>query len=130
MEVTFPSRRSAWYGLEAEPVTFETALRTLAEENSLRATVHSVDVDQDTACAWLDRGARQCRVVILSFKRNLPVMECQLDELWSFIHISKKTYRGRNSMPTLMAMPGSGWPLHRSGAWPWGLSSGNTTKPA
>jgi hypothetical protein len=74
---------TAYYGLEAEPVKFETALRALAEGNSLRAIARIVEVDKDTVCAWLDRGARHCRAVILSLWRNLPVTECQLDELWS-----------------------------------------------
>jgi transposase-like protein len=67
---------TAYYGLEAEPVQFETALRALAEGNSLRATARIIGVDKDTVCAWLDRGARQCRAVILALWRNLPVTEC------------------------------------------------------
>jgi hypothetical protein len=43
-------------------------------------------VDKDTVCAWLDRVARHCRVVMLSLWHNLHVIECQLDELWSFVH--------------------------------------------
>ena len=66
-------------------VKFETALRALAEGNSLRATARIVEVDKDTVCAWLDRGARQCRSVILALWQNLPVTECQLGELWGFI---------------------------------------------
>ncbi len=46
----------AYYGLEAEPVQFETALRALAEGHSLRATARIIGVDKDTVCAWLDRG--------------------------------------------------------------------------
>ncbi|QQS54132.1 MAG: helix-turn-helix domain-containing protein [Candidatus Competibacteraceae bacterium] len=85
---------TAYYGLEADPVQFETALRALAEGNSLRATARIVEVDKDTVCAWLDRGARQCRAVVLSLWRNLPVTECQLDELWSFIHTKQENLPG------------------------------------
>lgn len=85
---------TAYYGLEAEPVQFETALRALAEGNSLRATARIIEVDKDTVCAWLDRGARQCRAVILSLWRNLPVTECQLDELWGFIHTKQENLAG------------------------------------
>ncbi len=85
---------TAYYGLEAEPVQFETALRALAEGTSLRATARIIEVDKDTVCAWLDRGARQCRAVILSLWRNLPVTECQLDELWSFIHTKQENLAG------------------------------------
>ena len=85
---------TAYYGLVAEPVKFETALRALAEGKSLRATARIVAVDKDTVCAWLDRGARHCRAVILSLWRNLPVTECQLDELWSFIHTKQENLPG------------------------------------
>ena len=46
------------------------------------------------APAWLDRGAQQCRVVILSLWRNLPVTECQLDEVWGFIHTKQENLPG------------------------------------
>ena len=46
---------TAYFGLEADVVIFETAVRALAEGNSLRATARIVQIDKDTACAWLGR---------------------------------------------------------------------------
>lgn len=66
--------------LEAEPLLFETAVRALAEGNSLRAPARIVQVDKDTACAWLDRAGRQCRLGMVSLWRHLRVTEGQLDE--------------------------------------------------
>jgi IS1 family transposase len=77
---------TAYYDLEANPAIFETTVRALAEGNSLRATARIVEVDKDTACDWLNRAAQHCRVVMLYLWRNLRVTECQLDELWSFVH--------------------------------------------
>ena len=77
---------TAYYGLETDRALFEMAVRALAEGNALRATARIVQVDKDTVCAWLDRVARHCRVVMLSLWHNLHVTECQLDELWSFVH--------------------------------------------
>ncbi len=77
---------TAYFGLDAAPAQFETAVRALAEGNSLRGTGRIVQVDKDTACAWLDRAARHCRLVMLYLWHRLPVTECQLDELWSFVH--------------------------------------------
>ena len=77
---------TAYYGLDSEPAIFETAVRALAEGNSIRATARIVQVDKDTISDWLDRAARHCRLVGLSLWRNLHVRECQLDELWSFVH--------------------------------------------
>lgn len=80
------SHGTAYFGLDAAPAQFETAVRALAEGNSLRGTGRIVQVDKDTACAWLNRAARHCRLVMLHLWRQLPVTECQLDELWGFVH--------------------------------------------
>jgi IS1 family transposase/transposase-like protein len=77
---------TAYYRLKADRALFEMAVRALAEGNALRATARIVQVDKDTVCAWLDRVARHCRMVMLSLWHNLHVLECQLDELWSFVH--------------------------------------------
>jgi IS1 family transposase len=77
---------TAYWDLNARAVIFEMAIRALAEGNSLRSTARIVQVDKDTACDWLDRAAQHCRQVLLYLWRDLPVAECQLDELWSFVH--------------------------------------------
>jgi IS1 family transposase len=81
---------TAYYALEADPAIFETAVRALAEGNSLRATARIIQIDKDTACNWLDRTARHCYAVMLYLWRNLHVTECQLDELWSFVHTKER----------------------------------------
>jgi hypothetical protein len=48
---------TAYDGLEADPVVFETAVRALAEGNALRATARIVQVDKETVCTWLHRVA-------------------------------------------------------------------------
>ncbi len=70
----------------AEPALFEWAVRVLAEGNSPRATARIVLTDKDTACAWLDRAARQCRQVMLYLWRGPRVREGHLDEWWGFVH--------------------------------------------
>ena len=77
---------TAYDHLNADPAIFETAVRALAEGNSLRSTARIVEIDKDTACDWLHRAACHCRLVMLSLWQELRVVECQLDELWSFVH--------------------------------------------
>ena len=81
---------TAYYDLNAEPSNFELAVRALAEGNSLRSTGRIVEIDKDTACDWLNRAAQQCRLVMLYLWRDLHVSECQLDELWSFVHTKER----------------------------------------
>jgi hypothetical protein len=38
--------------LHADSAIFETAVRALAEGNSIRAAARIVQVDKDTVCAW------------------------------------------------------------------------------
>jgi IS1 family transposase len=77
---------TAYSDINADPALFETAVRALAEGNSLRSTARIVQIDKDTACDWLHRAACHCRLVMLSLWQDLRVSECQLDELWSFVH--------------------------------------------
>ena len=77
---------TAYYGLETDPLIFETAVRALAEGNSIRATGRIFEIDKDTVCEWLNRAALHCRLVVLYLWSQLHVTECQLDELWSFVH--------------------------------------------
>ena len=81
---------TAYLNLEAAPAIFETAVRALAEGNSLRATGRIVQIDKDTACDWLERAGQHCRLVQLYLWHNLHVTECQLDELWSFVHTKEQ----------------------------------------
>jgi len=85
---------TAYFELEADPSVFETAIRALAEGNSLQSTARIVQVDKDTACAWLDRAAQHCRRVMLYLWQGLHVTECQLDELWSFVHTKEANLSG------------------------------------
>ncbi|MFZ5820639.1 MAG: hypothetical protein ACOYYJ_12140 [Chloroflexota bacterium] len=76
---------TAYYGLESDAVIFETAVRALAEGNSIRAAGRIFEIDKDTVCDWLIRASLHCRSVVLYFWNQLHVAECQLDELWSFV---------------------------------------------
>jgi hypothetical protein len=65
-------------------------VRALAEGNSLRATARIVPNDKDAACGWFDRAAQHCRTVMLYLWCNLHVTECQMGELWSFVHTKER----------------------------------------
>lgn len=84
------SSGTAYFELDREPALFETAIRALAEGNSLRSTARIVQIDKETACAWLHRAAQHCRLVMVSLWRALPVTECQLDELWSVVQTKEE----------------------------------------
>jgi IS1 family transposase len=81
---------TAYFDLDAEPALFDTVIRALAEGNGLRPTARIVQIDKDTVAAWLQRAATHCRIVMLYLWDALAVSECQLDELWSFVHTKQR----------------------------------------
>jgi IS1 family transposase len=81
---------TAYFDLDAEPALFDTVIRALAEGNGLRATGRIVQIDKDTVASWLQRAAAHCRIVMLYLWEALSVTECQLDELWSFVHTKER----------------------------------------
>lgn len=81
---------TAYHGLKAEERIFEIAVRALAEGNGIRSTGRIVEIDKDTVCDWLNRVAVHCRLVLLYLFRDLHINECQLDELWSFVHTKEQ----------------------------------------
>ena len=56
------------------------------EIRSGRPVGRILQIDKDTVCDWLDRAALHCRLVVLYLWSNLHVTECQLHELWGFVH--------------------------------------------
>lgn len=97
---------TAYFDLNAEERIFTIAIRALAEGNSLRGTSRIVDVDKDTVCAWLDRVGRHCRAVTTYLFHNLHITECQLDELWSFVH---KKEAHLSSLEKIRMLYGDAW---------------------
>ena len=84
---TFSARHgTAYFDMHTEERIYNIAIRALAEGNSLRGTGRIVGLDKDTICAWLDKSGRHCRAVTTYLFNNLHMTECQLDELWSFVH--------------------------------------------
>jgi IS1 family transposase len=62
----------------------------LAEGVSLRSAARIIQIEKDTACAWLHRAAQHCRLLMLHLGHNLPASECQLDALWRFVHTKEQ----------------------------------------
>lgn len=77
---------TAYFSMQSDARIYTIAMRALAEGNLLRGTGRIVGVDKDTVCAWLDKAGLHCRVVTTYLCNNLHITECQLDELWSFVH--------------------------------------------
>ena len=59
--------------------------KLLAEGLGVRATARILEVDKDTVHQWLGcLGMHGAEIMAYHF-RQLPLTECQLDELWTFV---------------------------------------------
>ena len=88
----------------------------MAEGMSIWATGRLLSVDKDTVNHWLPVLGAHCQHVLRYFFRHLHVLECQLDELWTFI--AKKEAR-LTPLEKLAAIVGDAWvwiafsPVHK-----------------
>lgn len=86
---------TAYYGLESDQFISEMVVRALAEGKSIRAPGCILQINKDTVCDWLNRAALHSCLEILYLWHQLHVTECQLDELWGFVH-TKEDHLLRN----------------------------------
>src|SRR5438128_5152555 len=97
---------TAYAGIRTDLTTYLRGATALAEGLSIRATGRLLDVDKDTANQWLPVLGQHCQGVMNYFFHNLHLHECQLDELWTFIH--KKEGR-LTSLEKLAEVYGDAW---------------------
>jgi transposase-like protein len=105
------SYATPYYRLEAEPALFDTAVRALAEGNSLRATARIVLLDTDTICTWLDRAAHHCRLVMLYLWHDLHVTVVLPDPT----RLTGSPRKWRPRTPAMAARITDGTPFIRGG---------------
>ncbi len=97
---------TAWLHLHADRDRGGRALKALAEGWSLRATARVFGGDKDDVCHWLDVASRHCARVAATLLNNLPLGECQLDELWSFV---RKKERNLTALERVLGQYGDAW---------------------
>ena len=97
---------TAYAGIRTDLTTYLRGATALAEGLSIRATGRLLGVDKDTANHWLPVLGQHCQSVMNYFFRNLHLHECQLDELWTFIH---KKEDHLTSLEKLAEVSGDAW---------------------
>jgi IS1 family transposase len=97
---------TAYAGIRTDATTYLRGATALAEGMSIRATGRLLSVDKDTVNHWLPVLGAHCQHVLRYFFRHLHVLECQLDELWTFI--AKKEAR-LTPLEKLAASAGDAW---------------------
>ncbi len=80
-----PKARTAFHHTHLTAETFTTIACSLAEGVGVRTTSRIMGVDKKTVLRVLERAARHVASVSRSLLKGLLILECQLDEMWSFI---------------------------------------------
>lgn len=97
---------TALFGLYREESVITPAMKALAEGMSLRATGRIFAIDRDTIARWLRQVGPHCAAVMEHLFQALPLRECQLDELWTFIY---KKERNLDFLELLAREYGDAW---------------------
>jgi IS1 family transposase/transposase-like protein len=97
---------TAYAGIRTDATADLRGATALAAGMSIRATGRLLCVDQDTVNHWLPGLGAHCQHVLRYVFRHLPVRECQLDELWTFM--AKKEAR-LTPLEKLAAIAGDAW---------------------
>lgn len=87
---TSPRHCTAFHRCHLSEGAFETIARSLAEGVGVAATARIQKVDKKTVLLVLAKAGEHAIKVNRSLLNNVEVIECQLDEMWSFIGKKEK----------------------------------------
>lgn len=85
-----PRARTAFHHTHLTAETFTSIACSLAEGVGVRTTARIMGVDKKTVLRVLERAAHHVATISQSLLKDLLVLECQLDEMWSFIGKKEK----------------------------------------
>jgi hypothetical protein len=97
---------TAYGGIRTDLTAYLRGATALAAGLSIRATGRLLEGDKETANHWLPVRGQPWQGVMHYFFRNLQLHECQLEELWPFIH---KKAAHLSARETLAAISGDAW---------------------
>jgi transposase-like protein len=95
------TRGTMFYRLRTPPETIVEAIAQLVERGSIRGVARAKGVKPDTVIAWLRLAGEHAAEVSAYLMRDLHLTEVQVDELWTFVKKSRRTFR-RTRTPAAM----------------------------
>jgi len=79
--------------------TIKSIIVCTAEGNGIRATARILNLSKDRVNQIVLKAGTYAEIMLSNLLRSLKLNECQLDELWSFVH-KKKLMTKKNSKPS------------------------------
>lgn len=91
---TFSERKgTVYFGLKKPDYVFDQVLSLLMTRISIKDIVRVTGVSEETIQRWQLKAAPHLKAIQDHLLKNLEVKECQVDELWSFVLMKKKTVK-------------------------------------
>jgi IS1 family transposase/transposase-like protein len=91
-KTTFSERKgTVYFGIKKSAETFDLVMSLLVTRISIKDIVRISKVSEDTIKRWMLKAAPILEAIQNNLLKELEVKECQVDELWSFVLMKKKT---------------------------------------
>ena len=92
--ITFSERRGTiYFGIKKPDYIFDQVIALLMTRISIKDIVRVTGVSEDTIGEWLKKASTFLQPIGERFLKNLQVTECQIDEMWTFVLMKKKTVK-------------------------------------
>lgn len=91
-KVTFSERHgTVYFGIRKPDIVFDQVMMLLMTRISIKDISRITGVSEETIGRWIERSANYLQSIHDHLVTGLEVTECQVDELWSFVLMKKKT---------------------------------------
>ena len=89
---TFSERKATvYFGIKKPDYMFDQVMSLLMTRISIKDITRVTEVSEDTIQRWQLKAKPYLKAIQDHLLKNLAVKECQVDELWSFVLMKKKT---------------------------------------
>ena len=82
---------TVYFGIRKSDTVFDQVMMLLMTRISIKDIVRVTGVSEDTIGRWTDRSADYLETIHDHLLTELEVVECQVDEMWTFVLMKKKT---------------------------------------
>lgn len=91
-DTCFSERKgTVYYGIKKPDYIFNQVMMLLMMRVAIKDIVRFIGISEETIGRWIKRAAGYLQTLHDRLLKELEVTECQIDEVWSFVLMKKKT---------------------------------------
>ena len=80
-----------YYGIKKPDYIFDQVMMLLMMRVAIKDITRFIGISEETIGRWIKKAAEYLQVLHDRVLKDLKVTECQIDEVWSFVLMKKKT---------------------------------------